>query len=160
VHCWCCTGSGGAAASNREPLAAVAAAAGLGSAGGKATDAVQVLVDSGAAAMGSGLAPGSVTAPTGVESRGGVDVGGLRQAGDGAPEDDLAVASLAPSGGDAKRTQSARLQAQTKDKSNDNAAVTGSAGSAMKLNMAVGVRGAVVGWPPRVCRATMCCNRW
>ena len=47
-----------------------------------------------------------------------------------------------------------------KTKSNDNAAVMGSAGSAMKLNMAVGVRGAVVGWPPRVCRATMCCNRW
>jgi hypothetical protein len=76
---------------------------GPGFAGCKATGAAEVLGGWGAAAMGSGLALGSVRAPTGGGSRDGVDVGvgGLRQAGDGAPEDDLAVASPAPSGGDA-----------------------------------------------------------
>ena len=67
--------------------------------------------------MGNGLEQDSVRVPTGGESRDGVDVDavdGLHPALDGGREDDLAVASPAPSGDDAKRRAlSARLHAQT-----------------------------------------------
>ena len=120
----CCRGSGGAV-NNREPLAVAAAAVvvaaagvveGLESVARRANDAVADPEDWGAEEMGSGLEQGSVRVPTGGESRDdvGVDaVDGLHPALDGGREDDLAVASPAPSGDDAKRRGlSARLHVQ------------------------------------------------
>lgn len=81
------------------------ALAGFGSAECRATGAEEVLVGLGAGAMGNVPVPGSVTGPTGGESRGGVaGAGGQRRAWDGAPVDDLAVASPAQSVGDAENT--------------------------------------------------------
>jgi hypothetical protein len=96
----------------------------LESAGCKATGEVEVLEGLNGGAKGSAPGPDSVQERTGEESRdvAGADVdvggvgdvadGGLLPAGDGAPDDDLAVASPGMGGGDAKKKRmSAMLQA-------------------------------------------------
>lgn len=82
AHCWCCRGSGGAG-SSREPLAAVAAVGGLGSAECRVIGAAAGPEGLGVVVMGSGPVQDSEKAPTGGESRdgAGVDVvDGLHQA--------------------------------------------------------------------------------
>lgn len=106
AHYWCCRGSG--EQGSREPLAVAGDLVGLGVAARRATDEVEEPEGWRGAARDNEPAPGTEQAGSGEESQdaaagaAGADAGGgqLPALGDAAG-DGLAVASLAPSGGDA-----------------------------------------------------------